>query len=81
MEAENGGFSSILLRSDACLELGEGELEVLLHGGEVEVLAEEEEQSVEEGHGGVHPQLLTVPQELFLHIGTDDSCPRGADQR
>ena len=54
--------------------MGEGQLAVLLHRGEAEVLAAEEEQSIEEDDGGVRPQLLTVPQELLLHTGMDVTC-------
>lgn len=59
--------------------MGEGQLAVLLHRGEAEVLAAEEEQSVEEDDGGVRPQLFTVPQELLLHTGIDETC-RGEER-
>lgn len=54
--------------------MAERELAVLLHRGEAEVLAAEEEQRVEEDDGGVGAQLLAVPQELFLHAGVDRGC-------
>ena len=53
---------------------------MLLHRGEAEVLAAEEEQSVEEDDGGVRPQLLTVPQKLLLHTGMNVTC-RGDEGR
>lgn len=54
--------------------MGERQLAVLLHRGEAEVLAAEEEQGVEKDDGGVSPQLLAVPQELFLHARIDGPC-------
>ena len=54
--------------------MGEGQLAVLLHRAEAEVLAAEEEQRVEEDDGGVRPQLFTVPQILLLHPGVDVTC-------
>ena len=44
---------------------------MLLHRGEAEVLAAEEEQGVEEDDGGVRPQLFTVPKKLLLNTGMD----------
>lgn len=54
--------------------MGERQLAVLLHRGEAEVLAAEEEQGVEKDDGGVSAQLLAVPQELFLHARIDVAC-------
>lgn len=59
--------------------MGEGKLPVLLNCGEAKVLAAEEEQRVEEDDGGVRPQLFTVPQELLLHTGIDETC-RGEER-
>lgn len=49
---------------------------MLLDCGEAKVLAEEEEQRVEQDSGGVCPQLFTVPQKLLLHTGQDTTCQK-----
>lgn len=54
--------------------MGKRQLPVLLHCGEAEVLAAEEEQGVEEDNGGVRTQLFAVPQKLFLHTRMNVTC-------
>lgn len=60
--------------SGAAGEVSEGQLAVLRHRGEAEVLTAEEEQRVEEDEGGGCPQLLALPQKLLLHPGGGAAC-------
>lgn len=71
IEAQVGGLGVVPVGLGAPHDVGERQLAVLLHRGEAEVLAAEEEQGVEEDDGGVGAQLLAVPQKLFLHAGID----------
>ena len=57
----------------ASSEVGEGEGLVLSQRGEAEVLGAEEEQRVEQHHGGVGAQLLTLPQVGLLNTGGNNT--------
>lgn len=74
IEAQVSGLGVVPVGLGAPHDVGERQLPVLLHRGEAEVLAAEEKQGVEEDDGGVGAQLLAVPQELFLHAGSDRAC-------
>lgn len=52
----------------------EGELEVLLHGGQTKVFGVEEHESVEQDKGRVHTQLFTLPQVLLQDTRTETTC-------
>lgn len=62
--------------SRASGEVGEGDAAVLRRRGEAEVFGAEEEQRVEQHHGGVGAQLLALPQ-----VGLQDAGGRGATLR
>lgn len=55
-------------------EVGEGDAPVLRQRGEAEVLGAEEEQCVEQHHGGVGAQLLALPQ-VGLQYARGRSAP------
>lgn len=74
IEAQVSGLAIVPVGLGAPHDVGERQLPVLLHCGEAEVLAAEEEQGVEEDDGRVGAQLLAVPQELFLHAGINRAC-------
>lgn len=74
VEPQVGGLSVVLVRLGAPHDVGKRQLPVLLHCGEAEVLAAEEEQGVEEDDGGVRTQLFAVPQKLFLHTRMNVTC-------
>lgn len=57
----------------AC-DCSEGELEVLLHGGQAKGLGVEEHEGVEQDEGWVHTQLFTLPQVLLQDTRHETTC-------
>lgn len=74
VEPQDGRLGVVRVGFGASPEVGEGQPAVLLHRGDAEVFAAEEQQRVEEDGGGVRAQLFAPPEELLLNAGRDATC-------